>query len=707
MRDSRGYLAVAAVLMLVAVTPTTAGIVPGGGPAASDCYAVLDVQGVESSSVQKGKKITCTDGDACDAGTCGDGRCTMRTAVCVNQSGLSGCTPPGSLQQLKVRGKASLPIPALEGAVCAAAGDVDVPTKKGKKPGKLKLTMLAKAPKGTKPPKDVDSVQMICLPRTTDCPGPGPGPGPTVTHPGGSLEAPETWTRATHVLEGTLYLRATLTVEACSVIKMPIGGKIVVTDNGALKLIGRADCPITLTTSKSVGSPGDWDSIEFYQTSTGPENILQHTVLEYGGDDTYGAVWIQEGASVEISNSVFRRLRGAGIYADNNARLRDFSGNSFLDIEGVPLNVGITVASDLRPATFVDNQEQAVALRSGTVDRDTTWRNLGVPYVVDDFSIRRSTGSATLTVEAGTTIKLRPGTIVKVLTNGALNLAGTAGAPVTFTSSKSSPAPGDWAQIEVYADSIGSNNAMTYAVIEYGGSSTYGLLWLQDGASMAVSNSTFRQSGDVGIHVAGGSARLPGFSGNTLVDNARGPISLPASVVADLGAGVYTPNGIEGIIIRGGTVSQDATWNDLGVRYLVANDFDVNRTAGTATLTVNAGATIALDQGRSIAVRSNGRLNLAGTSSDRVTITSSKASPAPGDWREIDIYSTGNTWTYADISYGCPAASPYGQVWLGSAAALTTNNVVFANSGSATGCDVYRSSGATFTPTATTATTCP
>ena len=709
MTSGRFHMAVAAgvavVIGLFGAAPAAAGLVPGGGSAKSDCYAAIDVEGVESGNVQKGKKITCTDGDPCDTGACGDGSCTLKVAVCINQSGLPGCTPPTGLQQLKVKGKLNVLIPQrLEGAVCTSPVDFAIQTKKkGKKPGKATFNVLAKAPKGTRPSKDTDSYQVICAPRTTDCPT-RPPVQTVVTHPGGTISAAETWSAATHVLEGSISLKSTLTVAACSVIKMPIGGRISVSDGGALKLLGAPDCPITITSGKSVGSPGDWDYLEFYNTSVGPENILRYTILEYGGDTSYGALWIQNGASVEISNSTFKDLRTAGIYGEDDAELRDFVGNTFTNILGVPIDVGVTVAGDLQPATFTGNQEQAVALRGGTVEENATWRNLGVPYVVDSFSIQRSTGSATLTVEAGTTLKMKPATSISVRTNGALNLAGTAAAPVTVTSSRPGPAPGDWTEIDVYADSIGANNAMTYAVLEYGGGADYGLVWVQDRASVAISNSTFRYSGDVGINVAGGDAKLPAFTGNTLINNDLGPISLPASVVADLGPGVYTPNGLEGIIVTGGTVSRNAAWNDLGVRYLVKSNFAVNGAAGTAALTVNEGVTIALDQGRSISVLANGRLDLVGTSGNRVTVTSGKAVPTAGDWTEIDIYSAGNTWRYADISYGSPSASAYGQVWIGSSGGLAVDNVVFSNSGN--GCDVFVSSTGTFTPASSIATTC-
>lgn len=150
---------------------TVTTLVSGGGPAKSDCYTEIAVQGISASDVTKNKKITCVDGDPCDAGPCGDNNCVVKVDVCWNQTNLSGCTPPASLDSIIVK-KLTATIPAnLNGASCTGAFvDVAVSTKKnGKKPGKFNFLVKGKAPKGTKPRTDADAVQVICVPRTTAC----------------------------------------------------------------------------------------------------------------------------------------------------------------------------------------------------------------------------------------------------------------------------------------------------------------------------------------------------------------------------------------------------------------------------------------------------------------------------------------------------------------------------------------------------------
>lgn len=162
------------------------GLVPGGGPTKSDCYVETAVEGVTvpSDRVQKNKQVGVTDGESGDQGDCGDEKCIIRVGLCINQTdpNLADCTPPSQLDSVKVKGKITINVPALlTGSACGAFVDVEVPAKvkrdkdgnvKSAKAGKVKLNLKAKAPKGTKPRTDEDTVTLLCLPRTVACASP-------------------------------------------------------------------------------------------------------------------------------------------------------------------------------------------------------------------------------------------------------------------------------------------------------------------------------------------------------------------------------------------------------------------------------------------------------------------------------------------------------------------------------------------------------
>jgi hypothetical protein len=167
--DRRTLAAVVALCVATWVSPALAGFVPGGGNNEADCYAGLDVTGVTSSA----NRIECTEGDACDIGGCGDGACTFGFLICVNQPGVSGCTPPAAgLRILKAPEfiQSSIPVD-LTGTACGRPFSFDLKLKRnGQKANKRVIRMKAFAATPTKPGKDQDSFTFICKPRTTDCP---------------------------------------------------------------------------------------------------------------------------------------------------------------------------------------------------------------------------------------------------------------------------------------------------------------------------------------------------------------------------------------------------------------------------------------------------------------------------------------------------------------------------------------------------------
>jgi hypothetical protein len=171
--------AAAAILAGAAfATSATADLVPGGptsGKAlAGDCYAELDVTDLGGATTvlnPKGKPtITCVDGDPCDQGEPGDGKCIINVGTCINQDNVEGCTPPAALASLKasakakgVKGKIVIESPQLlDGSGCGAFVDVEIPLKKNGSPGSATVTLVAKAPKGTKPGKDNDKIKFVC-----------------------------------------------------------------------------------------------------------------------------------------------------------------------------------------------------------------------------------------------------------------------------------------------------------------------------------------------------------------------------------------------------------------------------------------------------------------------------------------------------------------------------------------------------------------
>jgi len=186
-------------LLLACAPGAWAGFVPGGGNPTSDCYAELDVAGVENGTdaVKRNRKVLCVDGDPCDGGPCGDGVCDFQVRLCWDQNDphLPQCIPPTTLDTLLLRGPlaALLVMPrSVTGTECNGSYvDLAVPTKaNGTKPGRLTVRMSAKAPPGTTPLVDTDLIRLVCVPRPVDeCPVPTTT---TTTTPSGTTFTPTT-----------------------------------------------------------------------------------------------------------------------------------------------------------------------------------------------------------------------------------------------------------------------------------------------------------------------------------------------------------------------------------------------------------------------------------------------------------------------------------------------------------------------------------
>lgn len=504
------------------------------------------------------------------------------------------------------------------------------------------------------------------------------------------------WPAAIYQLDSSLYISGgTLSVAPCSVIKVPNSATIEVSDNGAINMVGTPQQPITITSGKPIPAVGDWAQIEIDDSSNNLGNIMENVIVEYGGANAYGSIWIDSGASLAMTNSTVRHSGDVGISMENDAHLRDFTGNSLINNAKGPVSLDANSVDDLGGGIYAGNTVEGIIIRGGTVSHDATWLNHDVPYVTtSSFSISTDSGSAHLTIMEGTTLKMSESSNIDVGQYGGLSLAGTATSPVTITSVKDIPAAGDWGQIEIDDASVDANNVFTYAVIEHGGGSSYGSVWVDSGASLATTNSTVRYSGHVGISLED-DGHLRDFTGNTLTNNAKGPISLDANSVDELGAGIYAGNDVEGIIITGGTVIHDATWLNLDAPYVTASSFGVNSDSGSAHLTLMEGTTLKINEGGTIDVGANGGLTLAGTVGSPVLVTCAKPVCSPGDWNQIEITADSvnahNVFTYASIEYG--GGSSYGQLWIEDGAEITLENSTFSNAGS-TGCDVDNDGGA-------------
>ena len=493
----------------------------------------------------------------------------------------------------------------------------------------------------------------------------------TNTH-SGTITDVELWAAGTHTVDGDLVINGNVTIAAGTTLLMQPDSSIDISDGGSLTIAGTEAAKVTITSSKSSPAPGDWKFIDFEESADGSSSI-QWTVIKYGGSDSDSAALIvEDGAQLSLGNSAVQYSASFGLQLNGSSVLTNSPNNSYTQNALGAVNADPDSAGQLTTGTYGPNTVQGVWVNSGTLSDNANWLDLGVPYIVSNLTVSKSVGTAILTLSPNVTVWMQPDTTWTIHGNGALNAVGTASQPITITSSKSSPAPGDWVYIDIYGDSLAAYNHLEYTQISYGGSdSSYGAVIIEDGASALVQHSTISYSASYGISTLGAGA-LPTFASNTLIHN-NAAIYLDSADVADgLGAGVYGPNTAEGILIGGGTVAHSATWANVGAPWVLKDDVIVNGTAGTVVLTINPNVTVLFEAEIRLTIQTQGSLIAAGTSAAPITFD---ALVAAQHWAYVDLYGANNTLTYVVFDHG-ESDTSYGYVIIESSDSTTALNSV-------------------------------
>ena len=355
------------------------------------------------------------------------------------------------------------------------------------------------------------------------------------TNVGGRISTNTTWTLAgspyivtsSVVVYGTPTQTAKLTIEPGVQVKFNANYIIQIgsgSSKGALYAVGTAGSPIIFTSNKPSPARGDWDSIKFLDAADDALTAMTYCTVEYGGSNSSNGMISVDRASPSIANSTIRYSKYAGIrgyiaspqiaggtIVNNNTNGIYTYGQSVLTINGTLFSgnggAAVSVAAEdeiISTQGISGAPGDRVQIRGGNIDRDLSWRNLGVPYSLSGtISVYKdSTTTAKLTIESGVQVRFNGNHVISIGTatsKGALYAVGTEGNPILFTSDKTTPLPGDWDCIRFYDAADDALSEMTYCTVEYGGSnSTSGNMYVEK-ATPKIKNCTIRYSLNSGI----------------------------------------------------------------------------------------------------------------------------------------------------------------------------------------------------------------
>ncbi len=133
----------------------------------------------------------------------------------------------------------------------------------------------------------------------------------------------------------------------------------------------------------------------------------------------------------------------------------------------------------------------------------------------------------------------------------------------------------------------------------------------------------------------------PAITGCDFIDNDSYPIDAAARHIRYFTGNSYTDNLYQQIYVAGDTLSQDSTWVNDGIPYLIMGHLYVTGQDGadnTATLTLEPGVTMMMSVHTTIMIGDDadeelpGGLHAVGTENDPVCFTSDAGQPNPGYW---------------------------------------------------------------------------
>lgn len=462
-----------------------------------------------------------------------------------------------------------------------------------------------------------------------------------------------TWTaNKTYILTGDIEVlnSSVLTIEAGTVIKFNAGASLSIgySSNATLIANGTAASPITFTSSAVLPAAGAWEGLFFY-SNTLSNTSLSYCNIQYAGSNTqYGAINITS-CDIAINNCTISNSNSYGIktyYSNSKGGFVTFTNNTISS----SANYGIVLNAQKLSFIGTGNTFTNVigVLIEGDFNSNTaqTWRKLSVPYIVDqELDI-----DGNLTIEAGTTFKFTSNGWMSVgyYASTTFIADGTASAPITFTSTATSPVAGAWRSVAFYGLTQ-TNSRMSYCIIDYAGSNaTFGALDMNSTSSITFTNNTIRNSASFGINMEW-DAGFQVFTNNTINTCADHLVVINTKHLGELGSGnALTAASQKGILISGDyTYPNPVTWKKQTADFYVtggelAMDGDITIEAGSKFLFVN-------DSYFYFGYYANTKITAVGTSTNPITFTTSASSPAAGAWR--GVYFDSNTQTNSALTY--------------------------------------------------------
>ncbi|MBN2423974.1 MAG: hypothetical protein JXR46_00045 [Calditrichaceae bacterium] len=416
---------------------------------------------------------------------------------------------------------------------------------------------------------------------------------------------------------------STLSIQAGAAFLMNADAAIIVSTNGGLLADGAEEDSIHFTGYAE--QKGHWRFISFESDAVHANCKLNYCVIEYGGGYSSSSASVLIYNNATITNSNIRNSESHGVIIDSDAR-PTFNNNTITLNNKSPIYGDFESMTSIGYGDYQGNANDFIDLDDGTITESGALKKQNVPYRLNSYNYIEE---ATLTIEAGTVVYFNQDAALVVNTNGGLIAEGAITDLIYFSSNVYQN--GYWRFIHFTDVAKDADCIMDYCQIEYGGgySSNSASLIVDNDAT--ITNSTIRNSESYGLQIYDGQAR-PEISANTITGNDQSPVNAGFEHLGCIGYGDYSGNDNDFLEISSGTLTETLTLKKQNVPYR----FNGYGYVDNATLTIEAGTTIKMNNDAAVVVDENGGLIADGTSE---TITFTGYVATKGHWRFIQFQS--------------------------------------------------------------------
>ncbi len=288
---------------------------------------------------------------------------------------------------------------------------------------------------------------------------------------------------------------------------------------------------------------------------------------------------------------------------------------------------GVSMSGCLFVETSGNSKNDSHTHESEVIDASVTWKDV---HTVKNYV---TVENATLTLAAGSTIKMGRGAYITIGQNGRIVAEGARGSEVIFTSASDLPEAGDWNGIK-FDDNADSGSKFEFTRFEYATDAV-----VMSKSTAAIKDCTFTAPLSAGV-VLGSDAAPASFSNNFFTDissyngnayaikaHPNALVFLDSIMVADNSLGAT-------IFVESGSTSRKGTWRYQPIPYELEGYITVEN-----VINIEAGNTFYMPMASYITVAADGAFNCNGTSDKggEIIFTSKSAAPEAGDWLGISF----------------------------------------------------------------------